>query len=120
MATIDAAKAIGLGDQVGSLEVGKKADVVIFNPNVINMMPVLLNPLSNIVPTLVWSATGEEVETVICNGKIIVRDKVVLTADEEGIKAEVQKAAEKAALGAYEFYSNMEESEVLNLQKDYH
>jgi len=120
MATIDAAHAIGLGDQVGSLEVGKKADIVIFNPHVINMMPVLIEPLSNVIQNLVLDATGEEVETVIVDGKIIVDNKTLLTMDEEKILKEVQSEGEKAANGAYRYYKSLNHSEVLEIQKDYH
>ena len=119
MMTTEAAKAIGLGDQVGSLEVGKKADVIIFNPFTITMLPLLLDPLVNFINNFVTAATGEEVETVIIDGKVVMRDKKMVFLDEKAIWEEVQYEGQKAAEKAYDYYKTLPDSEVLNLQADY-
>ncbi|MBC7264298.1 MAG: amidohydrolase [Chloroflexi bacterium] len=90
MATINGAKAMGLADQIGSLEVGKKADFV-----VIAMNKPHLTPSPNPVSTIVCAATGQDVDTVVIDGKIIVQGGRVLTMDEERILAEARERAEK-------------------------
>lgn len=120
MITIDAAKAIGLGDQVGSIEVGKKADIIIFNQNDITMVPFLIDPMINFINNLVTSATGNEVETVIIDGKLVVKDRKVLTVNEDDVIAEAQYEGQKAAEKAYKYYRTLPESEVLAIQADYY
>jgi 5-methylthioadenosine/S-adenosylhomocysteine deaminase len=58
---------------------------------------VLEAPIRNIVPNLVYAASGHEVTTVIVAGKVLVRDGVVLTADEHDVRAEAQHQAEALA-----------------------
>ena len=74
MATIEGAKAMGLGDEIGSLEVGKQADLILLDLKALNLSPLLETPIRNIVPNLVYAATGREVMTVMVAGKILVRD----------------------------------------------
>jgi 5-methylthioadenosine/S-adenosylhomocysteine deaminase len=93
MATIEGARAIGLGDQVGSLEVGKQADLILINLGELNLMPVLEAPIRNIVPNLVYAGTGREVTLVMVDGKILVRTGKVITADEAAVRAEAQLQA---------------------------
>ena len=90
MATIGGARALGLENQIGSLEVGKKADVVIIDFRTPSVRPVT-NPLS----TLVYSATGMDVRDVIIDGRVVVRNKKVLTLDEEKIYEEADKHKER-------------------------
>jgi 5-methylthioadenosine/S-adenosylhomocysteine deaminase len=97
MATIDGARAIGLRDQIGSLEVGKQADLILVDLTALNLSPVLEAPIRNIVPNLVYAASGHEVKTVMVAGRVLVRDDVVLTADEDAIRAEAQIQAEAVA-----------------------
>jgi 5-methylthioadenosine/S-adenosylhomocysteine deaminase len=97
MATAEGAQAIGLGDEIGSLEVGKQADLILVDLKALNLSPVLDTPVRNIVPNLVYAASGHEVKTVMGAGKVLVRDGVVLTADEEAIRAEAQIRAEEVA-----------------------
>jgi 5-methylthioadenosine/S-adenosylhomocysteine deaminase len=97
MATIDGAGAIGLGDEVGSLEAGKQADLILVDLTALNLSPVLTEPVRNIVPNLVYAGSGHEVRTVMVAGKVLVRDRVVLTADEAAIRAEAQVQAEAVA-----------------------
>ena len=94
MATIESAQAIGLGDRIGSLEEGKQADLILVDLTAPNLSPVLLEPIRNIVPNLVYAGTGYEVKTVIVAGKTLMRDHRVLTVDEAAIRAEAQAQAE--------------------------
>jgi 5-methylthioadenosine/S-adenosylhomocysteine deaminase len=97
MATIEGAQAIGLGDQIGSLKVGKQADLILVDLRALNLSPVLEAPIRNIVPNLVYGASGHEVKTVMVAGEILVRDGQVQTADEAIIRAQAQAHAEAIA-----------------------
>jgi 5-methylthioadenosine/S-adenosylhomocysteine deaminase len=97
MATIEGAQAIGLGDEIGSLETGKQADLVLVDLTALNLSPVLEAPVRNIVPNLVYAASGHEVKTVLVAGRVLVRDGQVLTADEATVRAEAQAQAEAVA-----------------------
>jgi 5-methylthioadenosine/S-adenosylhomocysteine deaminase len=93
MATIEGARAIGLGDEIGSLEAGKQADLIVVDLTALNLSPVLDAPVRNIVPNLVYAASGHEVRDVMVAGRFLVRDGRVLTADELAIRAEAQTQA---------------------------
>lgn len=97
MATIEGARAIGLGDQVGSLEVGKCADLILVNLGELNLLPTLEAPIRNIVPNLVYAATGREVTLVMVDGRILLRNGKLLTADEEAVRQEAQFQANALA-----------------------
>ena len=97
MATIEGAQAVGLGDEVGSLEAGKQADLTLVDMTELNLSPVLEAPVRNIVPNLVYAGSGHEVKTVMVAGKVLVRDGEVLVADEAAIRAEAQVQAEEVA-----------------------
>jgi 5-methylthioadenosine/S-adenosylhomocysteine deaminase len=101
MVTIDAARCHGLDKTIGSLEVGKKADLIILKPDVPNLVPVLSGTTKNIVPNLVYNATGNEVRDVIINGQIVILDGVMKTMDEAQIVVEAQKAAEQLVANSY-------------------
>jgi len=104
IATIEGAQTIGLGDTIGSLEPGKKADLILLDLRVPHMTPVLSTPVRNIAPNIVYSARGDEVETVIVDGRVVMEDRRVLTMDEERVIAEAQKAAEEISKAAAEDY----------------
>ena len=97
MATIEGARAIGLGDQVGSLEPGKCADLILVNLGELNLLPTLEAPIRNIVPNLVYAATGREVTLVMVDGRILLRDGKLLTADEDAVRHEAQFQASALA-----------------------
>jgi 5-methylthioadenosine/S-adenosylhomocysteine deaminase len=78
IATINGAKALGLGNEIGSIEVGKKADLAI-----LDLDTPSLTPRNNLIAGLSYSANGSEVETVIINGKVTMEDRRILTMDEE-------------------------------------
>lgn len=85
MATINGARALGLEDEIGSLEVGKKADFALLDFNRLHTTPSP-NPIS----TLVYAATGGEVDTVVVDGQIVVEQGQLLTMDEEEIIEEAR------------------------------
>ncbi|QGG48128.1 amidohydrolase family protein [Heliorestis convoluta] len=88
MATIGGAKALGWDDEIGTLEVGKKADLIL-----INMKQPHLYPVHDPVAHVVYSAKGSDVHTVIVDGKVLLRAGKLTTIDEEEVMAEAQKAA---------------------------
>jgi cytosine/adenosine deaminase-related metal-dependent hydrolase len=78
MATIGGATAMGLEKEIGSLEVGKKADIVILNLNDFHTYPSYdVDPISRIV----YSATRGDVETTIINGKVVMENRIMKTID---------------------------------------
>lgn len=89
MATINGATALGLRDEIGSLEVGKKADVVL-----IDLKQPHFTPLHNVISHLVYNAVGSDVDTVIVDGKIIMQEREVLTLDEAKVLRDAQRTAE--------------------------
>jgi 5-methylthioadenosine/S-adenosylhomocysteine deaminase len=94
IATIEGARAMGLGTEIGSLETGKKADLIILNMKMPHMMPLISSPVRNIAPNIVYSARGDEVETVIIDGEVVLDEGELKTMDEEKILHEAQEAAE--------------------------
>jgi 5-methylthioadenosine/S-adenosylhomocysteine deaminase len=94
MATIEGAQAIGLGDQIGSLEPGKQADLILVDLGVPNLTPALEDPVRTIVPNLVYAGTGHEVRSVMVAGRFLMRNRQVQTFDENQILAEAQHQAE--------------------------
>jgi 5-methylthioadenosine/S-adenosylhomocysteine deaminase len=94
MATIEGARAIGLGGLVGSLEVGKRADFIAVDLATPTMMPVYLQPMRNLVPNLVYSARGGEVALSVVDGRTILRDGRILGIDEGEVLAEAARCAE--------------------------
>ena len=87
MATINGAKALGLEDSIGTIEVGKKADLII-----INLQKSYLLPVHDIYSTIAYSVTGRDVETTIIDGKIIMKDRKILTIDEEEVLENVYES----------------------------
>jgi 5-methylthioadenosine/S-adenosylhomocysteine deaminase len=84
MATIKGAKAIGLGDETGSFEKGKQADIIIIDTDSPHLIP-MYNPVSHVV----YSATGSDVRDVLVSGKITVRDKKILSLNIDDIMSKV-------------------------------
>ena len=112
MATIEAAKAIGLGDEIGSLEVGKKADLLMIDMTQPCLSPIILHPVRNVVPNLVYSAKGSEVELVMVDGRILVEDFRVLSVDEKQVVRDAQEAVERICKAAEEPFSKIPESKL--------
>ena len=88
MATINGAKALGLADVVGSLEVGKRADIILIDINKSH-----LKPLHDIFASIVYSVKGSDVDTVVVDGKILMKNRIVETLDEAGVMEKAEKIA---------------------------
>jgi len=88
MATIDGARALGLEKTVGTLEVGKKAGIILVDFKKPHLTPVH-DPYANIV----YSAHGSDVDTVIVDGKVLMENRKVKTLDEEEVMLKAQKTA---------------------------
>ncbi|KAJ5600757.1 hypothetical protein N7450_001824 [Penicillium hetheringtonii] len=86
MATINGAKALGLDDKIGSLEIGKKADFVASDVRGIHTQP-----WHNAASAVVYTATGRDVDVVVVDGKILVQNGKLLTMDEQEIVEEAKK-----------------------------
>jgi 5-methylthioadenosine/S-adenosylhomocysteine deaminase len=86
MATIGGARALGLEDRIGSLEPGKRADLV-----VVGLDEPRLHPLYDPVSHLVYVAKGADVRHVVVEGRVIMRDRRVLTLDEKAVVAEADR-----------------------------
>ena len=93
MATIEAAQAMGIADQVGSLRSGKKADVILVDLLNPALSPILPGPVRNIVPNLVYAANGSEVETVIIDGQVVVDQHEILTVSEKDVVSAANRSA---------------------------
>ncbi|MHA1952628.1 MAG: amidohydrolase family protein [Candidatus Heimdallarchaeaceae archaeon] len=95
LTTIFGAEILGLEKEIGTLEIGKKADIITFDMNNLFLTPMVSNPFHNFVPNLVHSATGTEVDNVIINGKLIIHNRNFTTIDEQKIINEANKRAEE-------------------------
>ncbi len=88
MATVSGAKSLGLEGEIGTLKPGKKADIVI-----LDLKKPRLTPLHNVFSHLVYAARGEDVETVIVDGRILMEEGEIKTVNEEEV---LRKASETA------------------------
>jgi 5-methylthioadenosine/S-adenosylhomocysteine deaminase len=97
MATIRGARALHLEKEIGSLEKGKRADLVIVGLDDLNQTPYY-----NIYSDLVYAAKAGDVDTVIIEGRVVMRDRRLLTLNEEAIKVDARRYRERIirSLGA--------------------
>jgi cytosine/adenosine deaminase-related metal-dependent hydrolase len=86
MATVGGARAMGMESQLGSIEAGKKADLVL-----IDLKKPHLTPFQDIVSNIVYSAMGSDVDTVLVDGRPLLRHGRALTLDEDRIVGEAQR-----------------------------
>lgn len=90
MATINGAIALGLQKEIGSIEVGKKADIILVRTREPHSMPAV-----NVVSNLVYSASGDDVDTVIIDGEVVMENRVAKTLDEARILREASERSSK-------------------------
>ena len=98
MATIGGARALGMEREIGSLEPGKRADVVIVGADGLHQEPQ--DPAANPYSFLVYSTKAADVETVLVDGRVVVRDGRVLTLDEPAVRARADELRAKLAAPA--------------------
>ena len=89
LATIGGANTLGLGDEIGSIEPGKKADLALYDTRRAEWA-TLFNPVNS----LVYNADGRSVHTVVVDGRVVVEDHKALFVDEQALIAEVQAVGE--------------------------
>ena len=92
MATIEGAKALGLADEIGSIEIGKKADLMLLNLNHLHTMPQ-----PDLVSTIVYAAQASDVDTVLIDGRIVLQNGSLLTLKESVIIMQAQAFGLKMA-----------------------
>jgi 5-methylthioadenosine/S-adenosylhomocysteine deaminase len=88
MATLGGARALGMEDRIGSLEAGKRADVV-----VVDVRGPRMTPMYDAVSHLVYAAKGADVRHVVVEGRVVMRDRAVLTLDERAVVAQATALA---------------------------
>ena len=89
-ATIGSARVLGVGESVGAIEPGRKADLVLLRAD-----STFLRPLNDVVVALVYAETGASVDTVLVDGRVVVRGGCVLTVDEARLRARAQESADR-------------------------
>ncbi|MBW2645575.1 MAG: amidohydrolase [Deltaproteobacteria bacterium] len=94
MATIEGAEAIGLGSLIGSIEVGKRADMIVIDTRKPHLTP-MYHPYSH----LVYAASGSDVNDVIIDGKIVMKDRELKTIDVQEVMATVNRLGAMVAAG---------------------
>lgn len=92
MATIDGARALNLDDKTGSIEIGKRADILM-----IDLRQAHLQPLYDLYSQIVYSMSGQDVGTVIVDGKIVMRNRKLLTINEQEILNRLPEVSYKIA-----------------------
>jgi 5-methylthioadenosine/S-adenosylhomocysteine deaminase len=92
--TVNPARALMWEKEIGSLEPGKKADILLIDIKKPYFLPLLDNPKTNIVSNLIYAGSGNDVNTVIVDGKTIVKDRIVQTLNEEEEMKKFQRTTE--------------------------
>lgn len=90
MATIEGAKVLGLEKEIGTLEPGKKADMIFIKTDKLHMCPA-----NDVCANLVYSSNGADVETVMIDGKIIMQNRKMINLDEKEVMRQVKKIAKR-------------------------
>jgi 5-methylthioadenosine/S-adenosylhomocysteine deaminase len=93
MATTGGARTLGLADQIGSVEIGKRADL-----QLINLDRLHTTPRPDPISTIVYAAEARDVETVIIDGQIMMRDGALITIKEHDVIADAQDQSRRLAL----------------------
>jgi len=92
MATTSGARALGLADQIGAVEVGKRADL-----QLVRLDRLHTTPQPDPISTIVYAAEASDVETVIIDGQIVMRDGQLLTLNEQNVIAEAREQSQRLA-----------------------
>ena len=96
MATLGGARALGLQHQIGSIEKGKRADLCILDIRKSHARPTATNlELESIVNTIVWTSKAEDVQTTIVDGRVLMRDRTLVTINEEAMLRKSDKCIQQ-------------------------
>lgn len=90
MATIEGAKVLGMEKEIGTLEPGKKADMIFIKTDKLHMCPA-----NDVCANLVYSSNGADVESVMIDGKVIMQNRKMLNLDEKQVMRQVKKIAKR-------------------------
>lgn len=90
MATIEGAKVLGLENEIGTLEPGKKADLIFIKTDKLHMCPA-----TDVCANLVYSSNGADVESVMIDGKVIMQNRKMINLDEKQVMKQVKKIAKR-------------------------
>jgi 5-methylthioadenosine/S-adenosylhomocysteine deaminase len=90
MATIEGARALGMESMIGSLEPGKRADII-----TVAMGSARQTPMYDVLSHLVYTTRGDDVRTTVVNGRVLMRERRMLTLDEAAVLKEARSYAEK-------------------------
>ena len=90
MATIEGARVLGLDDQIGTLEPGKKADMIFIRTDKLHLCPD-----NDVCTNIVYSANGADVDTVMIDGKVIMQNRKTINLDEKEVMKQVKKIAKR-------------------------
>lgn len=94
MATAGSAQLLRIAHEVGTLEIGKKADIIL-----IDMRKPHLQPIHNLHSLLAYSANGADVDTTIVNGKVLMQGRQLLTIDEDELLEQVSLRSKRIVEG---------------------
>ena len=94
LATIGGARALAMDDRIGSLEPGKRADLI-----TVSMSATRQTPMYDAVSHLVYVTRGDDVRTTIVNGKVLMRDRQVSTLNRTEVLAQAKALAQKVRAG---------------------
>ncbi|MDQ3474180.1 MAG: amidohydrolase family protein, partial [Acidobacteriota bacterium] len=89
LATIEGAKAMGLNNEIGSLEIGKRADLVVLSTSALHLTPAP----KDLASAIVYSAQPDDVQTVIIDGRLVLRDRELLTLNEAKVRSDADEQA---------------------------
>ncbi|MCW6701230.1 amidohydrolase [Anaerococcus sp. NML200537] len=90
MATINGAKALGLDDKIGSIKVGKEADLILIDLSNVNHTPT-----NNILSSLIYSTYEKDIKCTIVNGNIVARDGKILNIDQATVSNDILKTSQR-------------------------
>ena len=90
MATIEGAKVLGLDNEIGTLEPGKKADMIFIKTDKLHLYPE-----NDVCTNIVYSANGADIDTVIIDGKIVMQNRKFINSKEKEVIREVKKIAKR-------------------------
>lgn len=100
LVTIEAAAVLGMAEEIGSLEIGKKADIIL-----VDLDQPHLTPFEDPGNMIAWYVRGNDVETVIVDGQVLMEGRKMITADEEDVLAyarqEIEKSFERVDISDY-------------------